>query len=132
MKKHLKLTREEALKLHREMWSAMREALCDAPTQQNRELFKTTWCESHFPDNSITHHCFLCEYARFENGHNSMYYDSPTGVCCKACPIDWEYDNDNNFDFELDAACESDGGIDWRSCSISKILALNEIKEDES
>ncbi len=130
MKEHLKLTREEALKLHREMWGAMQSALGDNPTQRNRELFKTTWCESHFPDNSITHHCFLCEYARFDNGHESMYYDSPTGVCCKACPIDWEHDDD--FDFELNSACESCTGVDWRADSISKILALNEIKEDEA
>ena len=126
---HLKLTREEALKLHREMWSAMREALGDTPTQRNREFFKTAWCESHFPDNSITHHCFLCEYARFANGHESMYYSSPTGVCCKACPIDWEYDDDFYFD---DAACENGGDADWRDGSISKILALKEIKEDKT
>lgn len=60
----MKLTREEALKLHRQMWTDMQKALGDNPRPLERSEFKWSWCESHFPDDTINAHCFLCEYVK--------------------------------------------------------------------
>lgn len=59
----MKLTKEEALKYHRQMWTDMQAALGDNPRPLERYEFKWSWCESHFPDDDIAAHCFLCEYA---------------------------------------------------------------------
>lgn len=70
----MNLSKEEALRLHREMWSAMQKKLGDCPSAIKRELFKEEWCYKHFPNTYILNCCFLCEYAM--DG-------------CKDCPIDW-------------------------------------------
>ena len=55
----MKLTKEEAVKYHIEMWTAMKEALGDKPRADARKAFKKKWCEEHFPDEDIMSHCFL-------------------------------------------------------------------------
>lgn len=67
------LSKEKALELHREMWSAMQKKLGDCPSANDREDFKIEWCIKHFPDESILNNCFLCEYA----------------IDCCHCPINW-------------------------------------------
>ena len=58
----MKLTREEALKYHRQMWMEMQTKLGDNPLPLDRAIFKYDWCEKHFPNDDINAHCFLCEY----------------------------------------------------------------------
>ena len=58
----MKLTREEALKLHQEMWGDMKAELGDNPTEESRLKFKEDWCFKYFPDEEICSNCFLCEY----------------------------------------------------------------------
>lgn len=70
----MNLSKKEALRLHREMWSAMQKKLGDCPSANERELFKEEWCDKHFPNIYILHCCFLCEYAMDR---------------CKNCPINW-------------------------------------------
>lgn len=74
----LNLTREEALKLHRQMWCDMQTILGDIPSAFERSMFKNKWCEkwcaeNNYPD-GVMNSCFLCEYA---DGY------------CEDCPIDW-------------------------------------------
>ena len=76
----LKLTREEALKLHRQMWTDMQVKLGDCPDEIERYTFKSKWCERWLrengfpPETRIRAGCFLCEYA---------------DIVCQNCPIDW-------------------------------------------
>ena len=129
----MKLTREEALKLHRQMWTDMQEELGDDPEKPDRICFKRDWCSKHFNLITIEHSCFLCEYARFTNGHKE--YDSATAVSCKSCPIKWVAGDMTNFPYAKFAPCEcynDKGNVDWRYSPISAILALPEREvEDE-
>lgn len=73
----MKLTREEALEFHRQMWTDMQNELGDMPSEYDREDFKEKWCAKHFPNDEISLHCFLCDY------------DDQFGEDCLHCPIDW-------------------------------------------
>ena len=112
----MKLTREEALRLHRQMWTDMQMALGDNPLFKERALYKEQWCKEHFPDERIESDCFLCEYA-------IKYADDGTDYC-DFCPIMW--DNDYNMDW-----CIGEG-VTYERSPISVILALPEREvEDE-
>lgn len=103
----MKLTREEALKYHRQMWSDMQKELGDEPNAIERLRFKLEWCMKHFPGEKISSNCFLCEYA-----------DD-----CDKCPIKWDVDYDN-------ANCEG-FVVNYLYSPISEILALPERKVEE-
>lgn len=101
----MKLTKEEAVAFHIEMWTAMKEALGDDPRADARKAFKKKWCEEHFPGEGIMSHCFLCEYA---------YQHSDS---CSRCPVNW---GDNDY---------CGGRYHYLYAPISKILALP-VRED--
>ena len=98
----MKLTKEEAIRLHRQMWSDMLKKLGDCPSLFKRINFKIDWCKLN-GYNDIDNHCFLCEYTRQE------------GLGCDECPIDW-----SSLSIKS-SACDA-----YESCSISDILALPE------
>ena len=104
----MKLTREEALRLHRQMWMDMQKELGDKPSHEDRSAFKVKWCDRHFPNEKIDCSCFLCEYVTANYGDEQ----------CDYCPIKWddEYDND---------CCLFDG-VNYKTSPISVILALPE------
>jgi len=102
------LTREKALQKHREMWTAMREALGDKPSLRARNMFKIEWCLQHEKD-EIFCHCYLCQYTHEH------------GIGCGDCPIDW-----GNGD-----TCVG-GYTDYGFSSLSEILALPERKVEEN
>lgn len=111
----MKLTREQALKYHRQMWGDMLKALGDKAVGdgsdiRKRSRFKFKWCKEHFGDDySIWNDCFLCEY---------IANTSKSGVECSRCPINW---GDNN------SICPCEGNaITWYESPISEILALPE------
>jgi len=106
------LTREEALRKHREMWEAMQRELGDNPSKLERMYFKFDWCVQHEKDN-IYCHCYLCQYV---NEH---------GLDCYDCPIDWGGGG----------GCMTGTHVDYRLSPIYKILALPEREvpnEDQS
>lgn len=108
----MKLTREEALRLHRQMWTDMQTALGDNPSLDERVSFKAKWCKDHFLYERISSNCFLCEYIVQSN------------ESCDYCPIKW------NEDYEQDC-CEGTG-TNYQDSPISVILALPEREvEDE-
>jgi len=118
MKNRMNLTRERALELHRQMWTDMQEALGDNPSKITRCEYKENWIKKHFPNDSVSHDCFLCEYC-CEHQFSSRYefeYDF-----CK-CPIKWPF-----------GRCEDgDSGDDgWWHMPISKLLALPERGDEE-
>lgn len=102
------LTREEALRKHREMWEAMREALGDKPSLRARNMFKIEWCMQHEKD-EIFCHCYLCQYTHEH------------GIGCGDCPIDWG-GGDN---------CVG-GHVDYGYSPLSEILVLPERKVEEN
>lgn len=105
----MKLTKEEAIKLHIEMWTAMKEALGDKPRADARRAFKKKWCEEHFPDENIVADCFLCEYVE------RNFDDDDNG--CEHCPVDWGSNEYGSFD------CTT-GKNHHLIAPISQILAL--------
>lgn len=104
------LTREQALELHREMWTDMQNELGDCPRSLDRTLYKSRWCKKRFPKEEVTANCFLCEYARHKVGD------------CRGCPINWGATTCQKY-------YSGEGGVDWRYSPISEILALPE-RED--
>lgn len=105
----LDITRENALKLHRQMWSDMQRDLGDCPSSNDRMIYKRKWCKEHVEDDFILNDCFLCEYVE------EMF---PYEDCAKVCPIKWINDD----------CCGAEG---WEVMPISKLLALPERKFDE-
>jgi len=103
----LSLTREEALRLHRQMWTDMQKALGDCPSHEERKRFKERWCREHTPEALPRANCYLCEYIK----------QIDAGNCNDSCPIDWGY-----------FICMY-GKVDYRYSPISDILALPERKE---
>lgn len=71
----MKLTKEEAIRLYRQMWSDMLKELGIDPSSSDRIKYKRRWCETHGYE--IANDCFLCEYSDQE------------GLGCDQCIIDW-------------------------------------------
>ena len=127
----MKLTREEALEYHIQMWTDMLAKLgedgvgeydCDCAYGNNkliyaRNMFKMEWCQKHFPNEDILEDCFLCEYAW------QMQQATGTNNRCCHCPIKWH-------PTEVFFACEADDkkAVVWSKSPISEILALPERK----
>ena len=110
----MNLSKEEALRLHREMWSDMQKELGDCPSADDREAFKIEWCNKHFPDEFISNNCFLCEYA----------------IDCGHCPIDWISLNESKvintcYAYYKGTLSIYEGSI-FLAAPISEILALPE------
>ena len=99
------LTREDAVRLHRKMWSNMRDELGDNPSIDDRCDYKVRWCKEHFPNEYIQYHCFLCEY------------DKMHGNDCKHCPIYWGR--------TICLGC-TNNNVNYKRSPISEILALPE------
>lgn len=117
----MRLTREEALEFHRQMWTDMQKALGDNPFPNERFAFMHKWIENHFPHGTrVLYDCFLCEYGRQKC--NTLFP-------CAYCPIAWN-------PYCGSAGCNPGkyyvdfyGLKDYRFTPISRILALLE-RED--
>lgn len=108
----MNLSKEMALILHRMMWSDMQKELGDDPSCNARNRFKTDWIQRMFPDEYITNHCFLCEYAGTDG--------------CSKCPIDW-----GNVQVSKGLAQCTGDNTDYLTSPISEILALPEKGKEE-
>ena len=108
------LTRERAIELHRQMWTDMQRRLGDNPTDIERLLFKSRWCEEHSPYGKILNDCFLCEYVTYYANERTKHKD-----CGECCPIKW-----------ADGSCIL-GEKRYNNMPISELLALPE-RSDES
>lgn len=107
----MKLTKEKALELHRQMWSGMQKDLGDNPDRTARYEYKKNWIEEHFPKDLVCNDCFLCEYCANQQFSNRDDFDYDL---CK-CPIDWPK-----------GRCEDDADSAWYNMPISELLALYE------
>lgn len=126
-----KLTREEALNLHRQMWADMLIKLGNNPDGIARSKFKWDWLQTYGYED-VECNCFLCEYDRQQRRIGEDW--------CEFCPIDWsslsakEEDDWLSPPGEEVASCgdryihsnyDSYESI-WRSAPISEILNLPE------
>ena len=102
----MKLTREEALKYHRQMWTDMQKELGDKPQAGKRVLFKERWCDKQFPDEHIYANCFLCECLNTDGLGCNCH-------CGRDCLIVWPHGSCTAHNYYYDAL-------------ISEILALPE------
>lgn len=102
----MKMSEEMAIRLHRMMWSDMQKELGDCPYPEERFRFKADWIHKHFPSESITNYCWLCEYASSVANHGVFE------PCCKHCPISWPERHCNTSVFS------------YAKAPISEILAL--------
>ena len=115
------LTKEEALKLHREMWGDMQKEHGNNPSAFNRFNYKARWIRKHGYGN-IMNKCFLCEYALEESGYDGH-------KMCNYCPIDWseltQDETSKRYGF-----CTYNKSPDllevWQTSYISEILDLPE------
>ena len=108
----LDITRENALKLHRQMWSDMQRDLGDCPSLNDRLKYKGQWCREHVGNSSIVSDGFLCEYVEEMDRE---------AVCDDTCPIKW-----------VDGGCMSNNPANnYETMPISKLLALPDREFDE-
>lgn len=107
----MKLTREQALFYHRQMWSDMQKELGNYAVSGDRVLYKSEWCQKHFPNERIANDCFLCEYV----------YKTSNVKNCSMCPIRWTTEN---ADDAVTTYCCYDNY--YYDAPISEILALPE------
>lgn len=87
----MKMTKEEVLKYHRQMWSDMQKELGDNPSPIERLDYKSEWCEEHFPNEYIFNDCFCCEYS--DQAEN---FEDLADTYCYHCPIAWPTKCDDN------------------------------------
>lgn len=133
----MKLTREEALGLHRNMWESMRNKYGDNATVEERAGHKYRFTKE-ITDEPIDHFCFLCEYSKGA-AEKLLCGNLSREDYCEFCPIDWrtEEERDEKSDKYikpgLPFVCQANEKsgvekIDWRDSPISEILALPERK----
>ena len=120
------LTREQALKLHREMWGDMQKERGNNPDCFARYNYKAKWLNKHGYDSDMLNHCFLCAYA-------SKKADESGGNMCKYCPIDWSEltPDDSSRRYGFCTYKNPDLLEVWQTAPISEILALPERKVEE-
>lgn len=71
------MTKQEAIKGHRKMWSWIVEQLEKSSKPMNISNLKRQWCTNNAL--KLYNDCFACEYIKQEYGGNNCMY----------CPIDW-------------------------------------------
>ena len=105
------LTREEAIRIHRDMWRYLKEHGAGKGTIERGEL-KHDYCLTH--GYNFKYNCVLCEYA-----------DSYGGCC--ACPAIWGSEDEWRSFFCEGKGREKDveeGHIDWRYSNLDDIINI--------
>lgn len=84
-----KLDKDEAIRLHRQMWNDMADeekAMGKTFSAIDRAMFKRDWLKQH-GFSSVEHCCFLCEYAKGQEPDWEMHM---APFYCDHCPLDWK------------------------------------------
>lgn len=88
-KMHAKLSKDEAIRLHRQMWSDManeEKAMGKTFSAIDRSMFKRDWLLLR-GYSFVEHGCFLCEYAK---GQEPDWEMPVAPFYCDHCPLDWK------------------------------------------
>lgn len=98
--------KDEAIRLHRQMWNDMAEAEKKRGRKfayYERSDFKARWVHSKgYTD--VANNCFLCEYAIAMAQKNDEIVSYCFPKCCKYCPLEWTklIDDLNNYSEDPD------------------------------
>jgi hypothetical protein len=120
-------TKEDAINLHKQMWSDMLKH--EKETQQvftplDKIRFKKEWCITYF-GREISNNCILCEYAQYQLSQSNNQFEELDEKIrhCVFCPLSWG-SNENNL-IKGKSLCENNV-VDWRWNSITQIIDLKE------
>lgn len=88
----MKLTKEQAITKHREMWNWIADKLEEAAKKGYAEGFsdvydlKRQYIKKYENNEDVLHNCYCCEYANEKSNDPSCY-------TCDICPILWGSEN---------------------------------------
>ena len=105
----MKLTKEEAIRIHRDMWQYLKEHEAGKGVSERYDL-KEQYCKEQ--GYSFMHNCALCEYAECRGG-------------CEDCPAIWGSEGE-----QVDVFCEGyekdveESYIDWRYSDLDDIINI--------
>ena len=107
-----KLTREDAIRLHREMWNWIADENEEGNNVEKWDfLIKEGFIKSRDPeafipctDYEIDHDCFCCEYAKQKAEEDGEEYD----YRCQYCPLKWGNENKDLLYMCCEYATEND------------------------
>ena len=126
------LSKEEAIRLHKEMWNYVKDNVFDPYSPNSRYMSKVQFIELNHLE-PVNQHCFLCEYAMQQYHMSNKPSEFEDGsLYCKYCPAIWGTENIANMFFcEHNYPVEegADNIIDWRFSNIDDIINIK-IKED--
>lgn len=121
------ISRNEALNLHKAMWSGLKYKYGD--NCSNRRRLKEEWLKLNGFDEpaQVKDYCFLCEYAYQQI---KAHHDWKNHLCYY-CPIDWRPQEKKETEREGEPfACENFLKTCWQEAPISTILNLPERKTE--
>ena len=120
------LSKEEAIKLHKEMWNYIKDNMDVDEPMVRYNLKKMFLSKIGLSESAVKSRCFLCEYAKQQYKLRNDYF----GICgefCKCCPAVWGTEGLAEHSFcEVDSATNV---TDWRYSPIDDIINIK-IKED--
>lgn len=80
------LSKEEAIRKHRDMWNWIADRIKERKQPVNVGNLKQDYIEQH--NENVGYSCYLCQYCIDKVEDNERYEE------CKYCPLDWESDGD--------------------------------------
>ena len=130
------LSKEEAIRLHKEMWNYVKDNFRPHEREKSRSLLKSDFIFNklgYTDSEPVYQDCFLCEYAKQQYHKFNKPSEIEDGrLYCKYCPAIWGTENIANMFFcEHNYPVEegADNIIDWRFSNIDDIINIK-IKED--
>lgn len=99
-----KLSREDAICLHRKMWNWIADENEKGNNVEKIDFLieKGFFSNNNFP--MLSHNCFCCEYAKWKLYENGGGFDSR----CFYCPLEWGNTNKDLLFMCCDAEMEND------------------------
>ena len=99
------LSREEAIKKHRDMWNWIADRIKEMKRKVRIESLKRGYIERH--NECVSYDCYLCDYCIGMLEEGKYFPDR-----CKYCPLDWESDGDEDGLYQcLENSGESEIGL---------------------
>lgn len=98
-----KMTREEAICLHRAMWNWIADVIEEKQCVQFISYLKQQFIYEKTPYDEVYCDCFCCEF-KFQNHNELRDLDN-----CLLCPLDWGTDYEDYY------PCEYRNGL-WTLC----------------
>lgn len=138
------LSKDEAIKLHREMWTWIADEIKDS--LYSSHITKTEYftdvlgfdIQDVLYNEEIESNCFLCHYACNKAKENN------TITICKWCPLDWNTKTNTQMCLDKYEACDNEGlyrkyedamyDMDYEEAEhiARQIATLEEVKESSS